>query len=490
MYFLGIDVGSSSVKASIVDAVSRKTLATVHSPQTEMDMISMASGWAEQDPAIWWDNLILACQQLKAEGIDLAKVAGIGISYQMHGLVVVDDSQQVLRPAIIWCDSRAVDIGQKAFEDLGEKVCLKHLLNSPGNFTASKLKWVQLNEPETYNKIYKMLLPGDYINMMITGEINTTVSGLSEGMLWDFEEHKPATLLMDYYGIDHELIPELVPTCSVQGRTHKKAAEQLGVPIDTPVCYRAGDQPNNALSLNVLNPGEVAGTGGTSGVIYGVVDQNVSDTKQRVNTFAHVNHHQQAPSLGVLLCINGAGILYKYIRQLMGSDLSYSDLEEHASSVPVNSQGLQIIPFGNGAERMLSDTNVKASVLGLEFNRHGKSHFFRAALEGIAYSFTYGLEVFQELGLNTSVIKVGNDNLFQSRIFAETVAILNQAQIQVVDSTGAVGAALACAYSLKQVEQLSDALGHENIQTTYQQAGNRDQYLDGYESWKSNLNIN
>ena len=443
MYLLGYDIGSSSVKASLVDAQSGKCVATAFYPKSEAAILAVKPGWAEQEPSAWWENLKLATADIMAaSGADAKDVKAIGISYQMHGLVCVDKDKNVLRPSIIWCDSRAVPYGQKAFDELGHENCLSHLLNSPGNFTASKLAWVKENEPELYSKIYKIMLPGDYIAMKLSGEICTTVSGLSEGMFWDFKENAVSKMLLDYYGIDSSLIPDIKPTFSEQGRVNAEAAAELGLAEGTPITYRAGDQPNNALSLNVFNPGEIASTAGTSGVVYGVLGDVNYDPKSRVNTFAHVNHAADQTRLGVLLCINGTGILNSWMKRNVAPEgISYADMNDVAAQAPVGSAGVSILPFGNGAERMLENKEVGASIHGVNFNVHNKSHLLRAAQEGIVFSFKYGIEVMEQMGMNVNKIHAGHANMFLSPIFRETLAGVTGAVIDLYDTDGSVGAA-------------------------------------------------
>jgi len=273
MYSIGFDIGSSSIKAALVRTSSGKSVAVVNEPKTEMNIIAVQNGWAEQNPNDWWKHVCTATKRLLEENnINSKEISGIGISYQMHGLVIVDELGNSLRNSIIWCDSRAVEIGQKAFDDLGNQICLEKLLNSPANFTASKLKWVKDNEPETYSKIHKFMLPGDYIAYKLSGEICTTISGLSEGILWNFQKSAIADWLLRHFAIEENLVPEIKDTFSIQGKVSEQGANESGLAIGTPILYRAGDQPNNALSLNVLNPGEVAATGGTSGVVYAVTD--------------------------------------------------------------------------------------------------------------------------------------------------------------------------------------------------------------------------
>ncbi|MEZ4940278.1 MAG: FGGY family carbohydrate kinase [Saprospiraceae bacterium] len=489
MLLLGLDIGSSSVKAALVDAKSGATLGSVFSPETEMEMQAPHPGWAEQHPEIWWEHVCKALQMLlHTTRANPSEIAAIGISYQMHGLVTLDAAGQPVRPAIIWCDSRAVSIGDAAFRDLGESYCLKHYLNGPGNFTASKLKWVKENEPENYARIRHFMLPGDYIAFRLTGEACTTVTGLSEGILWDFAENKVADELLNYYGIERDVIPGIAANFENQGRLTQTAADALGLRPGVPVTYRAGDQPNNALALNVLRPGEIAATGGTSGVVYGVVDQLVSDAQNRVNSFAHVNHRVKIPRIGVLLCINGSGIQYSWMRRQMAQDgISYAAMEQLAATTPVGSDGLCIIPFGNGAERMLGNQNIGAQIANLHFNRHNRAHFYRAALEGIAFSFVYGMKILRSLGLELSIIRVGNDNLFQSDIFSSTIAELLGCRIEMIETTGAVGAAIASGVGIGLWADPGEGLGAQQRVKIYEPENKTGPYSNAYEQWANYL---
>ncbi|MBR1682129.1 MAG: carbohydrate kinase [Bacteroidaceae bacterium] len=442
-YLVGLDVGSSSVKASLVDIGSGACAASAFYPKTEAPILAVRAGWAEQDPQMWWDNMKLAlADAMTSAGATADDVAAIGISYQMHGLVCVDRDLQPLRPAIIWCDSRAVPYGERAFAELGREHCLAHLLNSPGNFTAAKLAWVKENEPEVYERIYKIMLPGDYIATRMSGTPNTTIGGLSEGMLWDFSEKRPARFLMDYYGFSESLLPDIVPTFGIQSQLSAVAAAELGLKAGTPIAYRGGDQPNNALSLGVLNPGEIAATAGTSGVVYGVLGDVNYDPQSRVNTFAHVNYTREQTRLGVLLCINGTGILNAWMRRTVAPEgISYAEMNAMMEQVPIGSQGVSIIPFGNGAERVLENRETGCSVHGINFNRHSKAHLLRAAQEGIVFSFCYGMEIMQGMGMDIRTIHAGHANMFLSPIFRQTLANTSGAVIRLLETDGAAGAA-------------------------------------------------
>lgn len=490
MYLLGYDVGSSSVKASIIDSDTGQCIASAFNPKQEMIIDAEKLGWAEQDPESWWSNLKLSTNEvIQIADINASNIKAIGISYQMHGLVIVDKNMDILRPAIIWCDSRAVGIGESALGQLGKDRCLNHLLNSPGNFTASKLRWVIENEPEIFDKAYKIMLPGDYIAMKMTGELNTTISGLSEGIFWDFQENSLANFLLEHYNIPSNLIPDIVPTFSDQGRLSAKVADELGLLKGTPVSYRAGDQPNNAFSLNVLNPGEIAATAGTSGVVYGVSDEVKYDPESRVNTFAHVNHSPEINRLGVLLCINGTGIQYSWLkRNLSSREANYPALNDMASKIPEGSDGLFMLPFGNGAERMLNNKETGACIHGLNFNVHTEGHLLRAAQEGIVYSFQYGMEIMNSIGINPSVIRAGNANMFLSPIFRETLATLSGATIELYDTDGAEGSAKGAGIGSGYYNSFEDAFSGLQQITIIEPDHNKSEFFkEQYRIWNKLL---
>ena len=500
MYLLGYDVGSSSVKASLVNVETGKCVATAFYPKSEAPIMSKQPGFAEQDPAMWWGNLRLATADileqvrskatLQSKIFTPADIKAIGISYQMHGLVCVDRDMNVLRPSIIWCDSRAVPYGDAALAALGKDYCLSHLLNSPGNFTAAKLAWVKENEPQLYKRIWKIMLPGDYIAMRLTGNVCTTVSGLSEGIFWDFQKNQPSQELLDYFGFDASVLAPVKPTFGIQGVLTRQAAEALGLAEGTPVTYRAGDQPNNALSLNVFNPGEIASTAGTSGVVYGVIGQVSYDPLSRVNSFAHVNHTAEDPRLGVLLCINGTGILNSWMRRnVVPEGVSYVQMNELAAQVPIGSEGVSILPFGNGAERMLQNKDTGCSLHGVHFNRHDRRHLLRAAQEGIVFSFQYGIEVMEQMGLKVDKIHAGQANMFQSKIFRETLSGVSGAIIELYDTDGSVGAAKGAGLGAgiyKNTQEAFSSLERLSVITPE----NQDEYREAYEKWKSYLNKN
>ncbi len=492
MITIGLDIGSSSTKAALYDVDSGKTIAHSTFPKDEMKILSLKPGWAEQDPDNWWKSLKSAVNELLANSnINSSDIKAAGISFQMHGLVLVDKTKKVLRPSIIWCDSRAVEIGNKAFQNLGEEKCLKSLLNSPGNFTASKLEWVKQNEPSIYQNVYKMMLPGDYIAMKLTGEINTTTEGLSEGILWNFQNDEPADFLMKFYGLDRSMLPDIVSVFGKQGTISKKAAEETGLPEGIPVTYRAGDQPNNAFSLNVLQPGEIAATAGTSGVVYGVSEKIKYDSKNRINTFLHVNHSDKVRRLGILLCINGTGISNSWIKKILfNSGSSYDEMNSFAGNVNIGSDGLTFLPFGNGAERMLENTEPGALFSGLNFNLHKRDHLLRSVLEGVAFSFYYGINIMKELGMNPNIIRAGMANMFLSKIFRDTIASLNESPIQLYNTDGALGAARAAAFGAGFYSSFDEAFkGLKCLLNVEPDIKNKNQYLSSYNKWLKELNL-
>ena len=490
---LGYDVGSSSIKATLMDAHSGTVLAAATSPQKELEITALKDGWAEQDPQVWWQHVKKATAKIKAQtDFDPSDIKAVGISYQMHGLVTVDKAHNVLRPAIIWCDSRAVEIGNKAAEQIGEEKCLKNLLNLPGNFTASKLKWVKDNEPDIYSKIHKIMLPGDYIAMKMTGEITTTPSGLSEGIMWNFADDRRADFVLDNYGIQTDLIPTIVPTFSQQGELTTAAAEELGLKKGTVISYRAGDQPNNALSLSVTEPGQVAVTAGTSGVVCGITDKVSYDTKSRVNTFVHVNHSPENPRYVVLLCLNGTGILNSWLKHnftgVQDQTLSYEQMNELAGQVPAGSDGLFILPYGNGAERTLENRNIGASVNGWNFNIHDRRHFLRAAQEGIVFALNHGLSIMRNIGMQVNTVRAGYANMFLSPLFCRVFAAVTGASVQLYNTDGSQGAARGAGIGTGIYKDTTEAFtGLEPVKTIEPDTKLAGVYKEVYENWQDVL---
>lgn len=491
-YLLGYDIGSSAIKASLVEADGGEVTASAVSPADEMPIQAPRPGWAEQHPEVWWEHMCAATRQLAAvHPAALRAVRAIGLSYQMHGLVLVDAARRVLRPAILWCDSRAVDIGRRAFETLGEAVCLQRLLNSPGNFTASKLKWVKDNEPDVFARVHKAMLPGDYVALRMTGEAATTATGLSEGMLWDFQAQRVAEMLLAHYGIPTASIPPVVEVFSVQGTLRPDAAAQLGLPAGIPLAYRSGDQPNNALALNVLEPGEAAATVGTSGVVYAVSDAPRADARGRVNTFLHVNHQQQRPRYGTLLCINGAGSLYRWLRHtMMAPRTGYAAMNRLAATAPIGADGLSLLPFGNGAERLLQNRHAGARLDGLDFNRHTRAHLLRAAQEGIVFALHHGLQTMRGLGLETQTVRAAAANLFLSPLFCSAFATLTATRLELYDTDGAQGAARAAGLGAGFYRDITEALhGQRRLRAVEPEPGALSAYREAYERWRSVFDV-
>ena len=487
MFSLGIDVGSSSVKVSVFDIESGNTVASAGYPDSEMKMTALNIGWAEQEPEMWWNAFKHAYFKATIENnIDTNKIETIGISYQMHGLVCLDKTLEPLRPSIIWCDSRAVEIGENALHQLGEDYSFNHLLNSPGNFTASKLKWVKENEPELFEKIHKICLPGDYIALRLTGELTTTISGLSEGIFYDFKSKGISKELTRFYGFDETIFPEIKNSFDHHGNITISIAEELKISTKTTVNYKAGDQPNNALSLNVLRAGEIAATAGTSGVVYGVSDDLFIDYSQRVNSFAHVNYEINNPKIGILLCVNGTGSANSWINKMTNAK-SYHSMNDFAKNVKVGSDDLMVFPFGNGAERMLGNKNTGARIDGLNFNIHSNAHLYRAFQEGIVYSFMYGMEAFKENNINLKVIRAGKANMFLSSLFCSILSTLSGAPIELYNTDGSVGAARGALIG-KGIVDIEEAFSSLAIIDSVEPTQSLiDQYQELYYQWKNKL---
>lgn len=487
MLLLGIDVGTSSIKVSVVDGDTQKCIASTHYPETEAEIISLHTGWAEQSPDKWWEDFKQALNKVNSSGkYDPQDIGAVGISYQMHGLVLLDKDGKVLRNSIIWCDSRAVPYGEKAFKNIGQSECLVSLLNSPGNFTAAKLAWVKENEPETYKKIYKIMLPGDFIAQRMTGTITTSASSLSEGIFWNFQSGNISEEVMNEFGFDKNIIPDVQDVFSEHGKLFSAVAKELSLKPGIPVTYKAGDQPNNALALNVLEPGEVAATAGTSGVIYGVSDQLTFDPQSRVNSFAHVNHTGKENRIGVLLCINGTGILNKWIRTITGGNISYAQMNEQAAGINAGSDGVIILPFGNGAERMLNNKMIGSHIQGIDFNKHTSAHLYRAAQEGIAFAFRYGLDIMRENGMNPQLIRAGKANMFLSDVFRNAFVNATGVPVELYESDGSVGAALGAGIGVGFFKRSSEAFHKREVLDTII-PDKADLYNELYQRWKAIL---
>ena len=492
MYLLGIDIGTSFIKVSLVEASTQQCIVTVSYPDTENAIISHQNGWAEQSPLMWWEQVqagivkLHQAAKLARPSYNANDISAIGIAYQMHGLVLVDKNKKVLRDSIIWCDSRAVSYGEKAFDTIGHKICLSHLLNSPGNFTAAKLAWVKENEPAVYSQIHTIMLPGDFIAMRLTGEITTSIAALSEGIFWDFKNNRISKEVLDYFGFDESIFPAVQEVFSNHGLLSTTVANGLGLKAGIPVTYKAGDQPNNALSLNVLEPGEVAATAGTSGVIYGVGNTLSYDMQSRVNSFAHVNHTSAENRIGMLLCINGTGILNSWVKKYIGANTNYNTMNEMAATIATGSDGLSILPFGNGAERIFNNKIIGAQMLGLDLNKHTAAHIYKAAQEGIAFAFRYGLDIMRENKLEPSVIKAGQANLFLSPVFTHAFVNATGVPVALYNVEGSVGAALGAGIGAGIYKELKDAFAdtkpNQRIEPTETKL-----YDALYENWKSKL---
>lgn len=494
MYFLGIDLGSSSVKLSVLDADKGSCLSSVTAPDFEMEIKAPEFGWAEQDPELWWQYTKHGIAKLANKyQIDLTKIKAIGIAYQMHGLVLTDADLNPVRPAIIWCDSRAAVLGAQSYLQIGEDYCQETLLGSPGNFTASKLKWVKENQPEILAKAAYMMLPGDYIAAKLSGVAQISTSGLSEGTLWNFKEGRLATEIMEQMDIPSELVPEIVPNFGEQATINSAIAKELGFSSDVKITYRGGDQPNNALSLNVLKPGEIATTAGTSAVIYAVSDQDAFDTQSRINTFLHVNNTPEEKRNGVMVCINGSGICYQWLRKLMSAAtdelIDYEQLNSLAAASEAGAKGLRFYPFGNGVERIFNNKNATSGIQNLNFNMHSASEVVRAACEGIVFAMNFGFDVMKEVGVTGTLVKAGKANLFLSPIFREIFVNTTNTTLELYNTDGAVGAARGAAYGFGYYKTYEEAF--ENLECLERIEPNpalTKTYADIYNNWKHHIN--
>ena len=489
MLLCGIDLGTSAIKFSVVDAANQKLIFTCSFPDIENEIYSPELGFAEQDPEHWWycvkQAIIIGNSSGKYNPKD---ISAIGISYQMHGLVVLNAENKVLRNSIIWCDSRATGIGEKAFNDIGNQNCQSNLLNSPGNFTASKLAWVKQNQPHIYDQIDKVLLPGDYISGCLCHSYTTSSSALSEGIFWDFNQHGLSNDILTYFGFSKDLFPKIKPVFSSHGQIDKQIAHELGLNDQVEVTYKAGDQPNNAFSLGVLEPGEIATTAGTSGVMYGVSASLKFDPQNRVNSFAHVNHTNESIRIGVLMCINGTGILNRWLKQNFFSNLSYPEMNALGAKSPIGSNGLICNPFGNGSERIFNNKTIGGSWHNLDFNRHSNADMIRSSQEGIAFAMVYGLELLETTGIKPTHLKAGLANMYLSDIFSNAIVNASHVGLELMESDGAYGAALGAGVGLGYYHTPNEAVNKiKRIKEVHPSKDTNDQTQEAYALWKENL---
>ncbi len=482
---LGIDLGTSAVKAALLDAETGVCVASSVIPDQEIPRSSPEPGWTEQSPDDWWDATCAAILSLPAEL--RSRVTGIGIAYQMHGLVLIDRNGEAVRPAIIWSDGRALSSGEKLLAEIGSAAA-KTLLNRPGNFTASKLRWVRDSEPENFNKVWKAMLPGDYIAYRLSGQATTTSTGLSEMIAWDYEQEGVSKKVWSAAGGTDEMLPSLVPIFGEQGHLASDQAKALGLPAGVSLCYRAGDQPNNALSLNVLEPGEVAATVGTSGVLYGVTEKIASDPRERVNTFLHVNHKKETARLGVLSCVNGAGSFYSWVRRALAAG-SFQELNVLAEKSEIGARGLLALPYGNGPERSLGNKGPGAQFVNIDVNRHSREDMARASQEGIVFAMRLGAEVFGELGQKPTRIRAGTGNMFKSPLFCQTFADNMAADLELYETDGAVGAARGAGIGAGLFGFKEAFRGLEKIATYRPDPATGERYRQVYGHWKQQLDL-
>jgi xylulokinase len=306
--------------------------------------------------------------------------------------------------------------------------------------------------------------------------------------MWNFKKEKVAADLLKYYGIDKELLSPLVPTFGEQGKLSYAAATELKLKAGIPVSYRAGDQPNNAFSLNVSQPGEVAATAGTSGVVYGIIDKPSYDPKSRVNTFVHVNHSKKDPRYGVLLCVNGTGILNSWLRKNFFGDSSYEQINKEASMAPAGSDELLVYPFGNGAERVLENKDLGAVMKVLQFNRHNRGHIARASQEGIVFALHYGVEVMKGMGMEIKTVRAGHANMFLSDVFSSVFVNTIGCELELYNTDGATGAARGAGIGVGVYKNFTEAYSSmEKIKSYSPTKAEQEIYSSAYNKWKKQL---
>lgn len=445
-YLLGIDIGTSGTKTVLFDEAGN----TIASALGEYPLYQPNVGWAEQDPEDWWKATFSTIKAvLGKSGVNPSDVKGVGLSGQMHGAVLLDKDNQVLRKAIIWCDQRSSAECDQITSIIGKERLIEITANPAlTGFTASKVMWVKNNEPEIFEKVKKILLPKDYIRFKLTGEFATEVSDASGMQFMDIPKRKWSSEVLDKLGIDKGLLGDVYESQEVSGKVHKAAAELTGLKEGTPVVGGAGDQAAGAVGNGIVRPGVISSTIGTSGVVF-AFSENVSiDPKGRVHTFCHA-----VPNTWHIMGVTqGAGLSLKWFRdnfcieekrtaELMGID-PYVLMDQEADRVEAGCSGLIYLPYMMGERTPHLDPNAKGVFFGLSA-KHEKQDMLRAVMEGVVYSLKDCLEIIKEMGVDVSEVRAsgggGKSKLWrqmQSDVFGTEITTINSSE------GGALGVAL------------------------------------------------
>jgi len=460
---LGLDVGTSGTKAIAMNEAG----ALLASATVEYPLHSPRPGWAEQDPAAWRRAAIEALSQLAAR-IDAREVKGVGLTGQMHGSVFLDADNEVLRPAILWCDQRTA----KQCEDITSKVGEERLIEMVSNpaltgFTAPKILWLRENEPHHYERVRKVLLPKDYIRFALTGEFATDVADASGTLLFDVKNrcwHKELLSLLD---IDPAFLPRAFEGPEVTGRLSTDAAAKTGLPAGIPVVAGGGDQAAGGVGCGIVRTGVLSSTLGTSGVTFAFADKVTMDPRGRVHTFCHAVPGKWHV-MGVMLSAGGS--LQWFRNRLCAIERAvaietrkdpYEYITAEAAHAPVGAEGLLFLPYLTGERTPHKDPFARGAFIGLSL-RHTKAYMARAVLEGVAYGMRDSLEIIREMGVPVSEVRASGGGA-RSALWRQIMADTHRVPFSTinVDEGPSYGAAILAGVATGMyatVEQACDAI--------------------------------
>jgi len=409
-YLLGIDIGTSGTKALLINA--SKDGEVVASRTKTYPLYTPKPQWAEQEPEDWWQATIAAVRDIISEsGVDPKQIKGVGLSGQMHGSVFLDAANSVLRPAILWCDQRTQAECDWITDAVGREKVVE-LISNPvlTGFTAGKIIWLRNNEPEVYRQVRKVLLPKDYIRLMLTGEFATEVSDASGTALFNVTKRDWAYEMLDAIDIPKDWMPKAFESPEVSGRVNAEAAALTGLAVGTPVVGGGGDQAAGAVGNGIVEPGIISSTVGTSGVVFAFADKPVVDPKLRVHTFCHAVPGKWHV-MGVMLSAGGSLRWYRdtfadaeaSVAEVLNRD-PYDIMSEEAAGVPAGSEGLIFLPYLTGERTPYPDPNARGVFFGVTL-RSDRAHFVRSVLEGVAYGLKDSFGILSEMNVPITQVR-------------------------------------------------------------------------------------
>ena len=455
-YVLGIDVGTGGTRAVLVD---RDGAIASSATCEHVPFASPHTGWAEQDPHDWWQAAGSAIRAVLSN-VSGAKVSCVGLAGQMHGAVLLDEKDEVLRPALIWCDQRTQAQCDWLNSRLGAQRIIELTCNPAlANFTLTKLLWVRDSEPQIWERFRRVLLPKDYVRLRMTGAHAMDVADASGTLMLDVAQRRWSEEMMAAAGLPLSCLPKLYESPEICARVSEAGAAHTGLKPGTPVVAGAGDQAGGAVGMGIVRAGAVSATIGTSGVVFAATDSPAMDVKGRVHTFCHA-----VPGRWHVMGVTqAAGLSLHWLRDLLknSGDLSYDELTHEAAAVPAGSDGVLWAPYLMGERTPHLDPNARGTLTGLVAN-HTRGHVVRAVLEGVAFSLKDTFTIFEEMKIPVTSIRLGGGGA-RSPLWRQIQADAYGRDVEIVaaEEGAAYGAAILAGVGAKAwgtVEQACDAV--------------------------------